>query len=169
MVDDPTARLVITTYNLEQKYQVNLKNLKACKAAQLESCAKLLGLAPRDAEDKKLYQNLGILSDRIILKIDALFEIDCDDYNETDRNKLARTSPLSTVGCAYKAPTTREALQKRLFRLTVPQVTLHHAPPKVRSLGTRRNKSTREKYTLKRRRRKLNAQISALRQENPSL
>ena len=69
---DPTARQLITAYNPEQdqQYQVNLKNLKACKAAPLESCAKLLGLAPQDAEDKKLYQILGILRDRIILKIE---------------------------------------------------------------------------------------------------
>ena len=63
---------------------------------------------------------------------------------------------------------TEGSLFLELFRLTVLQVTLHHAPSKVRPPGTRRSKSTREKYTLKRRRRKLNAQISTLRQENPT-
>ncbi|CAL8363407.1 unnamed protein product [Boreogadus saida] len=63
---------------------------------------------------------------------------------------------------------TEGSLFLELFRMTVLQVTLHHAPSKVRPPGTRRSKSTREKYTLKRRRRKLNAQISTLRQENPT-
>ena len=49
---EPTARRVITAYNPDQKYKVNLKNLKACKAAPLEACAKLLGLAPRDEDNK---------------------------------------------------------------------------------------------------------------------
>ena len=106
---EPTARRVITAYNPDQKYKVNLKNLKACKAAPLEACAKLLGLAPRDEDNKKLYQNLGILSDRIILKIEALFEIDCDDCKETYRNKLGDTPPLH---CAYKAPTAAKLFRK---------------------------------------------------------
>ena len=40
---DPAARQAITAYNPEQKDQVSPGNLKACKAAPLESCAKLLG------------------------------------------------------------------------------------------------------------------------------
>ena len=54
-----------------------------------------------------------------------------------------------------------------LFRLTVLQVTLHHAPPKVQATGSHHSKAEREKYTLKRRRRKLNAEIDHLQQMNP--
>ena len=109
---EPTARRVITAYNPDQKYKVNLKNLKACKAAPLEACAKLLGLA-RDKDNKKLYQNLGILSDRIILKIEALFEIDCDDCKETYRNKLGDTPPLHCKLCLQGSHSC-EAIQKKL-------------------------------------------------------
>ena len=94
-------------------YNFNLKNLKACKAAPLEACAKLLGLAPRDEDNKKLYQNLGILSDRIILKIEALFEIDCDDCKETYRNKLGDTPPLHCRLCLQGSHSC-EAIQKKL-------------------------------------------------------
>ncbi|CAL8282943.1 unnamed protein product [Gadus morhua 'NCC'] len=111
--EEPTERRVITAYNPDQKYKVNLKNLKACKAAPLEACAKLLGLAPRDEDNKKLYQNLGILSDRIILKIEALFEIDCDDCKETYRNKLGDTPPLHCRLCLQGSHSC-EAIQKKL-------------------------------------------------------
>ena len=55
-----------------------------------------------------------------------------------------------------------------LFRLTVLQITLHHSPAKKRPAGQRRSRKAREKYTMKRKRRKLNAQISALKQKNPN-
>lgn len=54
-----------------------------------------------------------------------------------------------------------------LLKLTVLQITYHHSGPKDRSPGTRRSKAVREKYTLKRKRRKLNARINALKQRNP--
>jgi hypothetical protein len=55
-----------------------------------------------------------------------------------------------------------------LFLLTVLQITLHHAPPKVHAAGSRHSKMEREKYTLKRRRRKLNAEIRSLQETHPS-
>ena len=54
-----------------------------------------------------------------------------------------------------------------LVRLTVLQATLIHAPPKEKMAGDPKSKKAREKYTLKRRRRKLNARISALKLHNP--
>ena len=60
-----------------------------------------------------LYQNLGILSDRIILKIEALFEIDCDDCKETYRNKLGDTPPLHCRLCLQGSHSC-EAIQKKL-------------------------------------------------------
>ena len=55
-----------------------------------------------------------------------------------------------------------------LFRLTVLQVTLKNSPNKERTNGDPRSQKTRQKYTLKRRRRKLNARISALKVHNPT-
>lgn len=54
-----------------------------------------------------------------------------------------------------------------LVRLTVLQITLLYAPPKDKKAGDPKSKKTRKKYTLKRRRRKLNARISALKENNP--
>ena len=96
---NPAARRVLVAYNPDLKYQFNLKNMKACKSAPIEECAKLLGLVPRDEAGKKLYQNLDVLGDRIILKIEALFEIQCDDCTETYRNKLEDTPLLKCQLC----------------------------------------------------------------------
>ena len=59
-----------------------------------------------------------------------------------------------------------------LIRLTVLQITLLNSPSKDPT-GTgpsspRRSRQVREKYKMKRKRRKLNAQISALTQNNPT-
>jgi hypothetical protein len=54
-----------------------------------------------------------------------------------------------------------------LFRLTVLQIALHHSPEKEKTGGERRGKRARAKYAMKRRRRRLNAQIRALKQTNP--
>ena len=54
-----------------------------------------------------------------------------------------------------------------LIRLTVLQITLHHSPPKKRVPGQRKSQKERDKYTLKRKRRKLNEKIRALQQNNP--
>ena len=55
-----------------------------------------------------------------------------------------------------------------LFRLTVLQITLKHAPVKHRSQKNRKTRKIREKYKFKRRRRKLNARIRALKKHNPT-
>ena len=54
-----------------------------------------------------------------------------------------------------------------LIRLTVLQITLLHSPQKTRK-GHRKSNQAREKYMIKRKRRKLNARISALKQNNPT-
>ena len=82
------VKRVISTYDANQSYKLNLKNLRSCKAPPLEECATFLGLTPRDDDGKKLYQNLSILIDRIILKIEALFEMECGDCHEMYRNTL---------------------------------------------------------------------------------
>jgi hypothetical protein len=57
-----------------------------------------------------------------------------------------------------------------LFRLTVLQLTLKFSPPKhgPSSPGPRKSHRMKEIYTMKRHRRKLNAQIADLKQRNPS-
>ena len=92
------AKRVISSYSPEKTYKANMKALKACKAAPLEECATLLGFTCREA-DKKLYRNITILTDRIILKIEALFEIHCDDCNETYSNTLEDEPPLTCRLC----------------------------------------------------------------------
>lgn len=54
-----------------------------------------------------------------------------------------------------------------LVRLTVLQITLLHSPLKQKAAGDPKSRKAREKYTMKRRRRKLNARISALKARNP--
>ena len=106
------ARRVLSAYNPDLKYHANLKNMKACKSAPIEECAKLLGLVPRDEAGKKLYQNLDILSDRIILKIEALFDIQCDDCTDTYRNKL-EDKPLFRCQLCLQGSHNCEALQNK--------------------------------------------------------
>ena len=85
---DSLAKKVIGAYKPNVMHSTNVANIKACKAAAVESCAKLLGFNVRDNDDKKLYKNLEILSDRVILKIESLFEILCDECHEEYQNTL---------------------------------------------------------------------------------
>ena len=92
------AKRVISSYSPEKTYKANVKALKACGAAPLEECATLLGFTCREG-DKKLYKNITILTDRIILKIEALFEIHCDDCHQTYSNTLQDEPPLTCRLC----------------------------------------------------------------------
>ena len=85
---DALTQKVLKSYNPSALYQVNLEKMKAHNAAYLESCAQFLGFTVRD-NDQKLYQNQTILCDRMILRIEALFDIHCEDCESTYRNELA--------------------------------------------------------------------------------
>jgi len=98
-VADTVAKRVIGAYDPNTSYKVNHRNLKALNSVPLEACATLLGFNVRDGDNKKLYKNLGVLSDRIILKIESLFEIICDECNDTYCNKLEDTPPLQCRLC----------------------------------------------------------------------
>ena len=74
---DALTQRVLKSYNPSALYKVNLEKMKAHNAAYLESCAQFLGFTVRD-NDQKLYQNQTILCDRMILKIESLFDIHCD-------------------------------------------------------------------------------------------
>ena len=79
---DALTKKVISAYNPAVLYKTNLLNIKRHDAAHLEAAATYLGLTVRDDEDKKLYKNQEILSDRIILSIEALFETTCTECDE---------------------------------------------------------------------------------------
>ncbi len=85
---DPSSKKVITSYNFKVSYKTNLEKMKAHGAPTLEACAKYLGFTVRDQEDKKLYQNQTMLCDRMILKIESLFDIHCDECNTKYKNQL---------------------------------------------------------------------------------
>ena len=93
------------------------------------------------------------------------------DYHRADFEKI--NEELSKVNwqelwilCHGDDPDGSNFLE--LFRLTVLQIALHHSPEKEINGGERRGKRARAKYALKRRRRKLTAQIRALKEANPS-
>ena len=89
------AKKVISAYVPGQSYRSNHQNIKKFDATHQEAAAAFLGFTVRGDNEKKLYKNLSTLSDRILLKIESLFEILCKDCNETYRNTLDDT-PLFT-------------------------------------------------------------------------
>ena len=95
---DSLTKKVISAYSPLVKYQTNLQNIRRFNADHIEATALFLGFKIR-ADDKKLYKNLQILSDRIILKIESLFESICTDCGETYSNSLSDKPPLSCYLC----------------------------------------------------------------------
>ena len=90
-IADTHAKKVLSSYNPAQSYNTNLNNIvKRCNAQQLESCATILGLKVRsdDGKEAKLYRNQELLADRIILKIESLFEAECSDCNSMYQNTV---------------------------------------------------------------------------------
>lgn len=87
---DVLGKRVLSSYTLSRSYDTNLHHVKNCKSKELETCAKLLGLKVKsdDGEETKLYRNRDILADRIIMKIESLFEAKCSECNEMYQNTL---------------------------------------------------------------------------------
>ena len=96
---DVNAKRVLSSYDPSVSYNSNVKSLKKCNTTQLESCATFLGFSVRNDENEKLYRNQGILVDRIILKIESLFETQCSDCNQSYQNSLDDTPPLTCILC----------------------------------------------------------------------
>ena len=113
---DPLAKKVISAYSPDVKYKKNMANIFGrYDAAHIEAAATILGLKVR-ADEKKLYKNLKILSDRVILKIESLFESSCTECGETYCNKLS-DAPLMTCylclqGCHNCAKIVEKAPQQ---------------------------------------------------------
>ena len=102
---DALAKKVLAAYNPSVSYSTNLVNVGKRNNAELEACAKLVKLKARsdDGNNTKLYRNKDILADRIILRIESLFEAECSDCRSTYQNTLD-SAPLFTcrlclLGC----------------------------------------------------------------------
>ena len=96
---DVNAKRVLSSYNPCDSYNCNMQSLKKCNATQLESCATFLGFVVRNDENEKLYRNQDILADRIILKVESLFETQCNDCNQSYQITLNDTPPLTCTLC----------------------------------------------------------------------
>ncbi|KAL5251228.1 hypothetical protein ACHWQZ_G016810 [Mnemiopsis leidyi] len=70
----------------------------------------------RDGNDKKLYKNLTVLSDRIILKIESLFETECQDCNAKYTNRL-EDNPLLTCHLCLQGSHNCDAAKKNAAAL----------------------------------------------------
>ncbi|KAL5266830.1 hypothetical protein ACHWQZ_G004017 [Mnemiopsis leidyi] len=95
------AKRVLTVYNPDYTYNTNHANVLKCNGKQLEDCATLLGLKVRsdDGKETKLYKNKIVLADRIILKIESLFEAKCSDCHEMYQNTLDSKPPFTCRLC----------------------------------------------------------------------
>lgn len=98
---DAQAKKVISSYDDEEEsHSKNKANLKKHDAPHLEACATFLGFRElRSTDNKKQYKNLSVLADRIILRIEALFETTCDDCEEKYQNTLTDEPPIRCQLC----------------------------------------------------------------------
>ena len=97
-IADAHAKKVLANYNPARTYNTNLENIsRKCNVQQLESCANIFGMKVRseDGKDTKLYQNKEVLTDRLILKIESLFEAECSECKAAYKNTI-ESKPLLT-------------------------------------------------------------------------
>ena len=81
-VADNVSREVLRAYSPDLDYEDNLANVQQKNADKLEALGKFLGFPDlRSASDKKLYPTKKDLCDRLILRIESLFIIHCDECN----------------------------------------------------------------------------------------
>lgn len=112
-VADADSKRVLAAYSPEKGYSFNLTKLLKCNSRQLEACAKLVGLKARsDDGSEKLYQKLEILADRIILKIESLFEAECSDCKAVYCNTL-ESEPLFTCRLCLLGSHNCEEIKKK--------------------------------------------------------
>ena len=100
---DPLSKKVISAYNPSDdvKHDANVKKIKSSfDAAQLETTAQFLGFTVKDSNDKKLYKNLSILADRIVLKIESYFTSHCD---ACDSDYCVGLSNIPLITCKLQA------------------------------------------------------------------
>ena len=68
-----SAEKVISAYDPSDavKHDANVAKIMKFNAAHLEATAEYLGFTVKDTADKKLYKNLPMLADRIVLKTES--------------------------------------------------------------------------------------------------
>ena len=123
LADEPSKK-VLCSYSVTATYKTNLENMKAHNAPVLEACAQLLGFKVREAE-KKLYKNQEILCDRMMLRIESLFDTNCDACSTVYRNELKDKPLLKCRLCMQgshncekmneKAAAFKELIEKGIF------------------------------------------------------
>ena len=95
---DAPSKKVLSSYSFSVPYKTNVDKMKAHSAVLLEACATYLGFTVREG-DRKLYKNQKVLCDRLILKIESLFDIECTECKITYRNELKDTPLLRCRLC----------------------------------------------------------------------
>ena len=110
---EPVAKRVISAYNADTIHLVNLKNMLKYDANQLEACAKYLGFIVRDEDEKKRYSNKQMLCDRVILKIESLFDTHCDECDQTYRNTLTDEPHFTCRVCMQGSHNCENFLKKK--------------------------------------------------------
>ena len=96
---------ILDKYRHDVKHSVNYKALKGFLNNKLEKCAEFLKLEVRTKDDAQtqLYPNKETLVDRIILKIESLFETKCEECESKYRNRLSDTEePLLSCFLCYQ-------------------------------------------------------------------
>ena len=115
------AKKVIGAYVPGKSYNINYQNIKSFDAAHQEAAASFFGFTVRGESDKKLYKNLKILSDRILLKIESFFEILCNDCEETYRNTLDCAPVFTCRICMQGSHTCAKVTQRAAAYEAVPE------------------------------------------------
>ena len=94
----PLAKKIVSAYSPDVNYETNMVNIRKFDATHIEAAASFLGFQVR-AEEKKLYKNLKVLSDRVILKIESLFESSCTECGDKYCNKLSDVPLITCYLC----------------------------------------------------------------------
>lgn len=98
--DEPVVRKVLGSYSSAASHAINTEQIKSHTARPVEACATYLGLENlRDTDDKKLYKNLTILSEWVVLRIESHFELQCQDCDVTYRNPFGERPLLRCLLC----------------------------------------------------------------------
>ena len=97
------GKVVIEAYSYDAEHTVNVDSIASKRAEDLEAVCKALGvmLVGQDGSNREATE----LADKIVLRIEGLFSIDCQDCGEKYRVKLGSTPPLSCFLCGQGAHT----------------------------------------------------------------
>ena len=102
------GKVVIDAYNYDADHAVNVDSISSKRADELEAVCKALGvmLVGQDGSNREATE----LADKIVLQIEGLFPIDCQDCGEKYRVKLGTTPPISCFLCGQGAHTCMQSM-----------------------------------------------------------